>query len=141
MITDLAAQHALDRLAKLGAAGLTDSERTIATVWQLEAGVGNSGFTGYLSSSRSDLVWNAVDALREIGAPKLAGIVAEANAIVFGRNPPSKSRIARRELVHALSEESRHKLAELDLAFENCSEDVDDLLEKYLSAQMAGAHR
>lgn len=141
MITDLAAQHALDRLAKLGAGALTDTERTVATVWQLEAGVGNSGFTGYFSSSRSDLAWNAVDALREIGAPQLAGIVTDANTIVFGRNPPPRNRIARRELIHALSEESRHRLAELDLAFENSSEDVDNLLEKYLSAQLAGTHR
>ncbi len=141
MITDLTAQHALDRLAKYGAGALSDTERTVATLWQLEAGVGNSGFTGYFSSSRGDLAWYAVDALRDVGAPELAEIVAEANSIVFGRIVPPHSRIVRRELVHALPEESRQKLAELDLRFENCSEDIDELLEKYLSRHLAGAQR
>ncbi len=132
MNTDLAAQKSLDRLANEGFDALTETEKTLATVWQFAAGVGNSGFAGYLSGHRGDLAFNAPTALRAIGASELAAIAAEANAM-FGPAGPAGDRETRRAFVHALSEETRHALTELDRRFLDCEEDADELLERYLA--------
>ena len=133
MNVDLAAQHALDRFAEQGIAGLDDVDRTLASVWQFAAGVGNGGFAGYFSSHRGDLAAEAPGALRRIGARALAAIADEANA-VFGPAGPPLDRTARREQVHAFGEDTRRRLAELDRQYFECEEDVDELLEKYVAA-------
>lgn len=138
MNADLFAQHALSRLAKVGADALTDQEKTVATVWLFAAGVSNSGFIGYFSSSRGDLACHAPDALAAIGAPRLAGIAAQANA-VFGSKGPPMNRGFRRELTRGLSSECRRRLALLDQQYFDCDEDIDELLEHYVTAHAVTA--
>lgn len=132
MNTDLAAQHALDRLKREGIEALTETERTLAAAWLFAAGVGNSGFAGYFSGTRGDLAFCAPPALRAIGAPQLAEIAAEANA-VFGVDGPPQSRAARRTFVRALPPSAQLTLDALDRRFHDSEEDIDALLEKFLA--------
>ena len=135
MNTDLAAQKAMDRLAKEGPAALSEWETTLLTAWQFESGVSNTGFQGYFSSDRGDLAFNAPAALRAIGANRMAELAAEANAI-FGDGGPPRERDARREFVRTLPESTRHALRALDDRYFACVEDIDELLEVFL-ARMA----
>lgn len=136
MNADLVAQHALSRLATVGADALTENEKTVATVWLFAAGVSNSGFVGYFSSTRGDLAYHAPDALAAIGARRLAAIAAEANTI-FGPHGPPRNRGFRRELTRGLSLEQRRRLALLEQRYFDCDEDIDDLLEQYVAAHAA----
>ncbi|HEY0945143.1 MAG TPA: DMP19 family protein [Opitutaceae bacterium] len=134
MNTDLAAQKALDRLVKVGDGALTSTEKTLATTWLFEAGVSNSGFARYFASSRADLAFNAPAALRAIGALQMAEIAAEANA-VFGPGGPPRNRAERRAIVATLPEEARRTFATLEVRFFRCSEDIDELLDRFLARQ------
>ena len=132
MNTDLAAQHALDRLKKNGFDALTETDRTLAVVWLFDAGVENNGFAKYFASHRGKVAFHAPAALRAIGANQLAAIAAEANA-VFGPAGPPRDRDARRAIVQAFDETTLRKLDALDERFYACPEDSDELLEVFLS--------
>lgn len=134
MNADLAAQKALDRLAREGFSALTDTEKTLATVWLFTAGVGNSGFVGYYSSPRSDLAHHTPAGLRAIGAGALAELADAANT-VFGPAGPPADRAVRRAAVCALPEATRQILVELDRKYFACDEDPDELLEAFLDAK------
>jgi len=131
MITDLAAQRAMDRMKKVGVDELTESERIVAAVWLFVAGVGNHGFIGYFKGSQGDLAFAAPDALRAIGAMRLAKIADDANR-EFGAGGPPKNQKARKDAAAGLPESSRQAFAALDRSYAACDEDVDDLLEAYL---------
>lgn len=132
MNTDLAAQRAIDRLAKAGFDGLNETDKTLAAAWLFDAGVSNASFEGYYSGKRGNTAFYAPAALRTIGATQMAAIAAEANA-VFGPDGPSHDRGARQELVRALPQLSRRLLADLEQRFYDCDEDIDALLEAYLA--------
>ena len=74
MNVDLAAQRAMDHLAKVGFDHLSESERILAAVWQFAAGVSNNGFAGYYTSRWADLAFYVPAALQQIGAAGLAEI-------------------------------------------------------------------
>ena len=60
MNTDLAAQRAIDRLKRWGFEALTETDKTLATVWLTEAGVGNHGFARFLASKRGENGYRAI---------------------------------------------------------------------------------
>ena len=134
MNTDLAAQKALDRLANLGFEKLTEEERIVATAWLFVAGVSNNGFARYYRSKRGDLAFNAPAALGAIGAVRLAGIAAEANA-VFGVDGPPRECRSRRSLLKSLPASALQVFAPLEQRYFDCEDDADALLEKFLSTQ------
>jgi hypothetical protein len=134
MNADLVAQRAIARMTKEGADALNEMEKTVATAWLFAAGVGNSGFTGYFNSTRGDLAYYAPEALTAIGAPQLAELAAKANA-VFGAKGPPRNRLIRREFVRALTPELRRRLAELEQQYYSSEEDIDELLEKYVTQE------
>jgi hypothetical protein len=138
MITDLAVQRALDRLARKGCEALSETERTVATTWLFAAGVSNTGFAGYFSGARGDLAFNGPAALRAIGAAELAAIAEEANA-VFGPGGPPRDRKERRRALRALAPEARRVLDALDQRYFDCEENIDDLVEAFLAQAGAGA--
>lgn len=131
MNTDLAAQRALDRLAKVGFDGLTDTEMTLATVWLFDARVANGGLAAYFSGPAGDLAFHAPRALTAIGAVQMAGIAARANAL-FGTDGPPREREARSERVRAFSAATRCEIDALEAMFYACPDDLDELLEAYL---------
>lgn len=134
MNADLAAQRALDRLRRDGWAALTATDKTVAAVWLFTAGVGNIGFAGYFSSSRSDHANCTPAALRAIGAEALAGLAEAANGVFVPDGPPS-DRAVRRAAVAALPPAAHETLAELDRKYLACDEDPDELLEAFLQTE------
>ena len=131
MNTDIAAQRALDRLAKVGFEQLAKQEKILAAVWTFEAGVANRGFARYFSSPAGDMAFYVPIALQTIGAPGLAELAAKANA-VFGADGPPNDRKTRRERVRALGDDARKLFEVLETQYYESKEDADDLLEAYL---------
>ena len=134
MNTDLAAQSALDRLKQGGFDALTDTDKTLATTWLIEAGVTNDGFARFFASSRGDVAFYAPTALRSIGANQLAEIAAEANAVFAPLGPP-RNHQTRAALVRAFDESTLHTFETLDERYCACAEDTDLLLEGFLTRQ------
>jgi hypothetical protein len=131
MNTDIAAQKALDRLAKVGFEQLAEQDKILAVVWTFAAGVANRGFARYFSSSAGDMAFYAPTALQTIGAPGMAELAAKANE-AFGAGGPSKDRKTRRVQVRALGDDARKLFEALETRYYDSKEDVDDLLEAYL---------
>lgn len=136
MNADIAAQKAFDRLDRVGFDALAEKEKTVATVWRFVGKVANEGLRRFFSSSAGDLAFYAPTALRDIGAFKMAEIAAKANEI-FGAEGPPRDRKVRRELVRAFTKEVIKKLEALEAPFYDCSDDVDELLEKYVNKDRA----
>lgn len=132
MNSDLVAQHAIDRLAKDGFEALSETERTVAAAWLFDSGVSNGGFLNLYSTARGDLAFHAPTALRTLGAAELSDIAEQANA-VFGPEGPPRDRNERRRRTEELKEPARALFTRLELRYEQCEEDVDDLLEAYLA--------
>jgi hypothetical protein len=131
MNTDIAAQNALDRLAKDGFELLPEREKILATVWTFEAQVVNQGFARYFSSTAGDMAPYAPTAFKSIGAMQKAEIATKAN-LVFGAGGPPRDRKARRDLVSAFDADAKRVLDALEREFYASPEDVDDLLEVYI---------
>jgi hypothetical protein len=131
MNSDVAAQKALDRLAKDGFEKLTDTEKVLASIWTFEAEVANRGFARYFSSSAGDMAFFVPTALKTIGAISTAQIAASANE-VFGAGGPPKDRKERRQFVRSFGEETKRTLTELESRLYDSQEDVDDFLELFL---------
>jgi len=131
MNADLACQRALDRLAEVGFDNLTEEEKTLATVWKLEAEVENGGFAHYFSSAAGDLAFHGPIALEEIGAGNMARLVGQANAM-FGPGGPPRDRATRANMVRDFSDETRQTLDALYDEFMESSEDTDALIDAYL---------
>ena len=129
---DIASQHALDRLKKVGFDALTEEEKTLAAVWGIEAEVDNGGFEHFFSSPAGDLAFYAPQALRNLGALDLAELATKANA-VFEPDGPPRDRATRRNLVDAFSDEDRQTLEPLDDLFLESEDDTSELIEAYLS--------
>ena len=138
MIVDLAAQRAMDHLAKVGFDRLSESERILATVWQFAAGVANHGFAGYYGSRRGDLAFHAPEALRAIGAGGLAGIAEEANA-QFGPGGPSPDPKLRAEQLKQLGEPAFGAFGELEQRYFDAEESIDAHFEAWFERQRGAA--
>ncbi|MFT3830242.1 MAG: DUF4375 domain-containing protein [Opitutaceae bacterium] len=139
MIVDLAAQHAMDRLAKVGFDRLFEPERIAATVWQFAAGVANHGFVGYFLSRRGDLAFYAPAALRAIGAEELAALATEANAQFCAPGPSPDPKI-RAEQVKQLGEPAHRVFDALEQRYFEAEESIDRLFEAWYEREV-GAHR
>ena len=134
MNTDVAAQKALDRLAKVGFQLLAEHEKILAVVWTFEAQVINRGFAKYFSSAAGDMAFYAPTAFKAIGAVQKAKIAAQANEI-FGAGGPPRDRRVRRELVQTFGAKIRKSLDALETEFYESAEDVDELLEDFFKKQ------
>jgi hypothetical protein len=119
-----------DRLARGPFASLTNCERTVWTVWWLEAGVNNGGFDQYFFNSAGDLAGGAAEALRNINAARCAEIVAQAIA-VFPAPGPSPERAARIRQLEALSLEQKERLNTLTNRFYEYPDPLEPLLADY----------
>jgi hypothetical protein len=98
---EAAFERALSRFDGNNFERLTTAEQVLVTIWGLEAEVNNGGFDQYYFNGAGDLAFFAPQALRLIGAHRMADIVARANA-VFGPDGPARAhraRQAQRDLV------------------------------------------
>lgn len=128
-IADLAYQHAMDRLAAVGFAALSEQERDFAALWQVEAGVNNGGFARYYAGTAGDLAFHAPEALARLGATEKAAIVRAANALLGPGGPP-RDRSERHAVVKALSPETLAAFDELERRYYEDPVDVDELVER-----------
>jgi len=140
MNADLACQRAFNRLARVGFDNLTEREKTLATVWKLEAAVENGGFLRYFSSAAGDMAFHGPVAFETIGARHMAEIATRANA-VFGPGGPPRDRDSRRELVRGFSDETRRVLDALDNQFLESPDDTDPLIDAYLARTVSTVNR
>lgn len=126
---DLAYQAALDRLATVGFAALTERERDLVVLWQVEAGVGNGGLVHYYFGLAGNHAGHAPEALTRVGAVGKAAILRAANAL-FGLSGPPSGHEQRRAALQALSPQVVAAMDDLDRRYGDDADDVDDLVEK-----------
>lgn len=102
-----------DKYLESGFGCLNKKEFILFSVWMLETEVNNGGFNQFYYNSAGDIANEVVHSLNEIGAPKTAQIVLEANRLFGDFGPPSKR------------EERQVRLEEIELSFEEEFEAVD----------------
>lgn len=140
MIADLATQHALDRYHAAGIPGLTEEERTLATIWCFESKVANGGFESLFRATEGELAPRAPEAFRNVGADALASIAERANA-VFGPAGVPYARGARRRFLDRLSREARGVFEHLEREYGEFGVDLDERIEAYAArAQATSRH-
>ena len=115
-----------------GYSDLAEHERVFVCVWELEATVQEGGFTQYFIDSSGDHSADAVEALRTIGASKMAKILERARRI-FPSGGPASDREARDTLLLQEADVLEPRLAKLDEEYLEYPEDVTDLLSGYVA--------
>ena len=70
---------ALDRYHKEGSGSLSDTDKTLVTVWTFEANVANKGFVDCFKSSDGELAQYAPDAMIQRGTLVAPHAAARAN--------------------------------------------------------------
>jgi hypothetical protein len=113
-----------------GVQGLTEPQLNYLALSWLDAEVNNGGFSQYYFNSSGDLARHAAKAATAVGAPKLAKIVEDANAL-FGRNGPDPDRDKRMDQVSKINLDA---LGELDKRYYKCPERLSEILPKYAAA-------
>ena len=121
---------------------LTRPEQIFLLIWELESEVNNGGFTQYFMNSSGDNAMFAPDALREIGAPKMADIVHHA-IVMYPNSPPSHDQDKRERDFDPIPEDERWGFfGELDDEFMAYPENLCELLFEYVCkhrSQITGA--
>jgi hypothetical protein len=121
-----------DRYRKLGYEKLNDPEKVFHCIWQLEAEVNNGGFDQFYFNSEGDEVLDTVKSLEAIGAKHTADLVRQANAL-FGEAGPSPDRFTTQKQLDALRDTKGKKMNELDIEFYKYKDNLEQLLEAYVS--------
>lgn len=88
----------------------------------------NGGFSQYYFNSSGELAIHAVKAAQSVGAPEIAAIIQQANAL-FGKNGPDTSRDSRME---QLSKIDLKALEDLDNRYYKCTERMSEILRKFV---------
>ncbi len=110
---------------------LSVPERVFRAIWELEGEVNNGGLDQYFFNSSGSLVPNVVNALKTIGALRMAGILEDAIALM----PTSVAwhdGDMRREVLIALPETSKDALDTLTRKFYDYPDDLTALLYAYV---------
>lgn len=104
-------------------------------VWELEAQVNNGGFAQYAHNSSGAGATRVVNALKSIGANRMAELVSQAIARLG--DLPWQDDDARREAAAALDDETLSQLHALDNAFFRYDDNLTELLFDYVIANSA----
>jgi hypothetical protein len=120
----------IDVYRRKGAKGLTEPQLYYLTLCWLDAEVRNGGFSQFYFNSSGELAPYAVKATKAVGAPELAAIIQKANAL-FDKDGPDPDRNKRMD---QLSKIDLKALEELDTRYYKCSEQLSELLPKYVAA-------
>lgn len=121
----------VSREAAVGYQQLTSPERVVLCLDALEREVNNGGFAQFFENSAGDHALETIEALRTLGAPRVAGLVAEAVA-VFPDGGPATDRERRQRQVEQLDDRARAKLDQLDGAFQDYPERLTVLERQYV---------
>lgn len=125
------AEHPGARFWRAPFDGLSHPEQVFRCVWDLESDVSVGGFEQYFANSGGDHAWFAGEALREIGALRLAAITAEAVAL-FGAHAPDTERPARHQQIAHLERPVHDYWEALSEAFCEYPDDLTELLYAYV---------
>lgn len=115
-----------------GYADLNHAERVFVCVWELDATVQEGGLTQYFIDACGDHSADAVEALREIGAKRIAKLLERARR-VFPGGRPSSDREERDVLLLERADDLEAKLQKLDEEYLEYPDDVTDLLSAYVA--------
>lgn len=129
---DIATELALKRLEEGNFDSLNERDKTLSTIWGLEAEVNNGGFDQFFFNSAGDLAFYAPTALRAIGAHRMAALAEEANS-VFGPSGPPRHWEARQAQVIQFSQETKTHLDRLDRLFYEYPDNIGALLKVYVA--------
>jgi hypothetical protein len=121
------AEHPGARLWRVPFDALSRPEQVFRCVWDLESDVSAGGFEQYFANSGGDHAWFAGEALREIGAHRLAAITAEAVAL-FGADAPDSHQPARQAQIAHLERPVHEYWDALSEAFCEYPDDLVELL-------------
>lgn len=105
----------------------SEPQRVFSAVWDLESGVNNGGFEGYLLSSSGDTAVFAPWALREIGANACARIVERALRVA-SPEPLPEDQAERQKVLQDRGDELERLFEEEDDAFFVYPDDLTELL-------------
>ena len=108
---------------------LSETDQVLITIWGLEAEVNNGGFGQYYFNGAGDQAFFAPTALSLIGASKMAGITAEANA-AFGSGGPPRQPAERDAFLDRIK--GTTSWDDLDRASYEYPDDINALLVAYL---------
>jgi hypothetical protein len=109
---------------------LSAAERVFGAIWELEAEVNNGGLQQFFWNSSGRLAPHVVDALRAIGAFRMASILEQ--AVALGGSMEWQDDVRRRDAVDALMSETVAALSRLDDAFLAYPDDLTELLYIYV---------
>lgn len=128
--------YLLDKIERSGSGTLSAPERVIAILTELEMEIANGGFDQYYWNSPGDHARECVLALRELGAPRTAQLVLQANS-VFGAAGPHPDRAVRWKQMDSLPETAKAMWFELDRAFDEYREPLPTLAAAYVRKHAA----
>ncbi len=129
--TSLLVERARTRRAGGTWDALSDRDRILIAVWELEADVNKGGFGQYFFNSAGDLAWYVPRALRRIGASSAAEIVERANA-KFGVDGPPRDQDQRQAVMKQISPDG-DLWDDLDSEFLAYPDDIGLALSKYVA--------
>ncbi len=115
----------------LNYANLNKSELLVISVDLLQSDVNNGGFDQYFFNSFSELAYEAMDGLKEIGALNAAEIAEKAFSVFPDSNVPN-DRNERQALLDNIGEKEEELLSKVDQDFYKCPDDIDALLIEYI---------
>ena len=116
-----------------GYAQLTPAERVVYCLDGVEREVNNGGFAQFFENSAGDHALDTIDALKTLGAPRMAALVSDAVS-VFPNGRPAEDRERRQEQLARLDEQAKAKLDQLDAAFQEYPENLAALERQYVRA-------
>ncbi len=119
------------RESDVGLARLAPKDQVFFLIWALEAEVNNGGFNQFFFNSSGDHAAATAEALRTIGAIKMAAILDRAINL-FGKDGPSRNREQRQHQLTSLSEQQQEILSELDTKFYAYPDNLSELLVKFM---------
>ena len=110
---------------------LTQPEKVLLFIGNLEREVNNGGFYQFYANSSGDYAHETYDALKTIGATKMADILDKANSIWPNRTVP-KNGIKRQDVQDSIEEQAEKVWDQCDSNFYGYPDDIAGLLIKYV---------
>jgi hypothetical protein len=123
------------RFWRIGYDQLAFAERVFGLIWELESEVNNGGFHQYFCNSTGRLAPDVAAALHAVGAARTAALVQQ--ALAAAGDVPWSDDDARKAAITGLAPAVREKLNELDQAFYAGSDDLTELLYRYVDKHRA----
>jgi hypothetical protein len=118
------------RIWRVDYPALSTEERVLLAIWELEGQANNGGLQQFFFNSSGCLAPHIGEALRTIGASRMAAILEQAIALV-GRVEWSDD-AQRRQAIETLSPATVTALHDLDRSFLAYPDDLTDLLYRYV---------